>query len=163
MTQAKQFNFLSHGPDALQGELRPAVAMYYRKLFDYEAELRDMPQHELTDEQITSRISAIASRVAFGIFASPKNEDGQTAAVLFANGHESGHIDILFVNKSYRGQRLGRQLVEQFQRARPGVALTVEVARPNATAKMFYERLGFKFTGGSHPAVLRGTRDVVQQ
>jgi putative acetyltransferase len=57
-------------------------------------------------------------------------------------------IEALFLEPSYRGRGCGRRLVDHAQELRGG-ALTVDVNEQNASARGFYERLGFTVVGRS--------------
>lgn len=146
MTQVTDYNFL-HLDDykSLQTEFRLALEFYFHKVYDYEHALRGPKETDASEEEVKQRISELVDRVNYAVFAVPKGLDGQTRGILLGNDKDPGEIDVLFVHESFRSQKLGAALVEEFQRTRPGQTLCVEVAVNNPRAKKFYEGLGFEF------------------
>lgn len=141
-----EYNFLHNDHvDYLQGEMRPALEHFFLKLFDYEHALRGPRDNDLPRKEVLNRIRRVVDKVDYAIFAIPKNEDGQTRGILVADREDPNTVSLLWVNEAFRSQQLGQQLVEEFQKVRPGQILHVEVAKFNPRAKAFYERLGFQF------------------
>jgi GNAT superfamily N-acetyltransferase len=77
-----------------------------------------------------------------------------TLSVSFAvyAGGEYGVIDEMYVTPSFRGQGIGRRLVEEaLSLARTRHWFRIDVTAPEGTshhrAVQFYEKLGFEFTG----------------
>ncbi|MTI44325.1 putative acetyltransferase [Roseibium hamelinense] len=60
---------------------------------------------------------------------------------------DGGHLEALFVHPDFRGQGLGKTLVELALRQYP--SLTTDVNKQNSQAVGFYERLGFECNGES--------------
>lgn len=155
------YNFLHNGDvSSLLGELRPALEHYHLKLFDYEHALRGPRDNDPTRTEVLKRIKREVEKVNYAIFAVPKNEDGQTRGILVGQRDDPNTISVLWINDGFRSQWLGAQLVEEFQKVRPGAILNVEVAVFNTRAKDFYERIGFEFeeSDASYPGVVKGHR-----
>jgi ribosomal protein S18 acetylase RimI-like enzyme len=72
----------------------------------------------------------------------------------YANLHErggTGHLSYLFVDPDWQGQGIGRRLMERAldeARRRGYRQATLATAVQNAAARRFYERTGWKDTGG---------------
>ncbi|MNM47272.1 Acetyltransferase (GNAT) family protein [compost metagenome] len=156
-----EYNFLHNDHvDYLQGEMRPALEHYFLKLYDYEHALRGPRDNDLPRGEVLARVKRLVEKVDYAIFAVPKNEDGQTRGILVGDNEDPNTISVLWVNEAFRSQQLGQQLVEEFQKVRPGGILNVEVAKFNPRAQEFYERLGFQFNEFDifSPGVVKGHR-----
>jgi ribosomal-protein-alanine N-acetyltransferase len=76
------------------------------------------------------------------------------AVVGYANLHErdgAAHLSYLFVDPAHHGQRVGTQLMERaldVARGRGHTRATLGTAVLNAPARGFYERAGWRDTGG---------------
>ena len=125
-------------------ETRPSAPYDVARIIEIWRKAVDATHHFLTPQDRASIEDEIVAFFPQLQFTLAVDNGGKPLAFMLV---QDGHMEALFVDPAHKGKGIGRTLVHAALRMHP--SLTTDVNEQNASAILFYERMGFQPIGRS--------------